>query len=144
LADAPEASAMYPAMVSVLPVDVEYQILAASSEVERRLFVSDGLTQALAESADERIKVVDSFGCGDQESYNDYYCDAAGELYDKFVEAGAKVYGATSTDGYIHSESKAQRDGKFIGLMCDEDNQYDQSEDRAKAWVAQLKDEGFF
>merc|ERR1711957_793311 len=83
------------------------------------------------------------FGCGDQESYMDYYCDAAGELYDKFVESGCKVYGFTSTDGYNHEDSKAQRDGKFIGLLCDEDNQDDVSEERAKAWVAQLKDEGF-
>merc|ERR1712183_666498 len=89
-------------------------------------------------------KKVAIFGCGDQESYNDYYCDAAGELYDKFVEKGCKVYGLTSTEGYVHSESKAQRDGKFIGLMCDEDNQYELSEERAKSWVAQLKDEGFF
>ena len=89
-------------------------------------------------------KKVAVFGCGDQESYNDYYCDAAGELYDKFVEKGCKVYGFTSTDGYNHEESKAVRDGKFIGLMCDEDNQYDLSEDRSKAWVAQLKEEGFF
>jgi len=28
--------------------------------------------------------------------------------------------------------------------MFDEDNQYDMSEDRAKAWVEQLKGEGFF
>ena len=28
-------------------------------------------------------------------------------------------------------------------LMCDEDNQYDLSEERAKKWVAQLKEEGF-
>jgi len=89
-------------------------------------------------------KKVAIFGCGDQESYSDYYCDAAGELYDKFVEKGCKVYGFTSTEGYNHADSKAQRDGKFIGLMCDEDNQYDLSEDRAKAWVAQLKEEGFF
>ncbi len=52
--------------------------------------------------------------------------------------------GSTSTDGYDHQASKAERDGKFIGLMCDEDNQYDMSEDRAKAWVEQLKGEGFF
>merc|ERR1719291_187054 len=78
-------------------------------------------------------KKVAIFGCGDQESYSDYYCDAAGELYDKFADKGCN-----------HEDSKAQRDGKFIGLMCDEDNQYDLSEDRAKAWVAQLKDEGFF
>mmetsp|Transcript_13457 Transcript_13457/g.24720 ORF Transcript_13457/g.24720 Transcript_13457/m.24720 type:complete len:207 (-) Transcript_13457:92-712(-) len=89
-------------------------------------------------------KNVAVFGVGDQESYNDYYCDAAGELYDLFEGAGCKMMGFTSTDGYDHSSSKAERDGKFIGLMCDEDNQYDMSEDRAKAWVAQLKGEGFF
>ena len=53
------------------------------------------------------------------------------------------MYGITSTDGYEHLSSKAQRDGKFVGLMFDEDNQYDMSENRAKAWVAQLKYEGF-
>ena len=84
------------------------------------------------------------FGCGDQESYSDYYCDAAGELFDCFTKAGAKVFGMTSTDGYLHQASKAEKDGKFVGLMFDEDNQYDLSEDRAQKWVAQLKDEGFF
>merc|ERR1711865_797654 len=81
-------------------------------------------------------KKVAIFGVGDQQSYGDNYCDAAGELYDLFTAAGAKVYD--------HVESKAVYDDKFCGLMCDEDNQYDMSEDRAKAWVAQLKDEGFF
>jgi flavodoxin I len=73
-----------------------------------------------------------------------YNCDAAGELYDLFEKAGCNMVEFTSTDGYEHSTSKAERDGKFIGLMCDEDNQYDLSEDRAKAWVDQLKGEGVF
>lgn len=89
-------------------------------------------------------KKVAVFGVGDQAGYGDNYCDAAGELYDLFSAKGCKIFGMTDTDGYDHSESKAEVDGKFVGLMCDEDNQYDLSEDRAKAWVAQLKDEGFF
>jgi len=89
-------------------------------------------------------KKVAIFGMGDQQSYGDNYCDAAGELYDLFVAKGAKIYGMTSQEGYDHVESKAVYDDKFCGLMCDEDNQYDMSEDRAKAWVTQLKDEGFF
>merc|ERR1719428_1365204 len=93
---------------------------------------------------DLKGKKVAIFGCGDQESYTDYYCDSAGELYDKFTEAGCTIFGKTSTDGYNHAASKAEVDGKFVGMMCDEDNQYDMSEDRAKAWVAQLKEEGFF
>ena len=88
-------------------------------------------------------KKVAVFGVGDQESYGDYYCDAAGELYDLFSDKGCKMFGFTSTEGYNHGSSKAERDGKFIGQMFDEDNQYDQSEDRAKAWVEQLKTEGF-
>jgi len=89
-------------------------------------------------------KKVAIFGCGDQESYADYYCDAAGELYDQFKAKGATIYGMTSTDGYNHAGSKAEVDGKFVGLMCDEDNQYDESEPRAQAWIEQLKGEGFF
>merc|ERR1712125_181027 len=87
-------------------------------------------------------KNVAVFGVGDQSSYSDNYCDAAGELYDLFSVKGAKMLGKTSTDGYEHTDSKAIEDGKFVGLMCDEDNQYDLSEDRVKAWIAQLKEEG--
>ncbi|KAK1732581.1 flavodoxin [Skeletonema marinoi] len=89
-------------------------------------------------------KKVAVFGVGDQQSYNDYYCDAAGELYDQFKKCGCTMCGFTSIEGYEHSASKAERDGKFVGLMCDEDNQYDLSEGRAKDWVDQLKGEGFF
>jgi len=90
-------------------------------------------------------KKVAIFGCGDQASYAEYYCDAAEELHSKFTEAGAKVYGLTSTEGYDHDESKAEiEEGKFCGLMCDQDNQDDLTEDRVKAWVAQLTAEEFF
>merc|ERR1712106_13220 len=89
-------------------------------------------------------KKVAIFGVGDQASYSENFCDAAGELYDCFTAKGAKVYGKTSTDGYDHEDSKAVVDGKFVGLMCDEDNQYEDSEPRAQAWIEQLKTEGFF
>merc|ERR1711957_639743 len=89
-------------------------------------------------------KKVAIFGVGDQASYSENFCDAAGELYDCFTAKGATVFGRTSTDGYDHSESKAVVDDKFVGLMCDEDNQYDASEKRAADWIAQLKEEGFF
>lgn len=91
---------------------------------------------------DLKGKKVAVFGVGDQQSYNEYYCDAAGELYDLFEKAGCTMVGRTATDGYDHSSSKADRDGQFVGLMCDEDNQYDMSEERANAWVEQLKGEG--
>lgn len=89
-------------------------------------------------------KKVAVFGMGDQEQYGDNFCDAAGELYDLFEAKGCKMFGMTSTEGYVHSDSKALRGDKFCGLLMDEDNQYDLSEGRAKDWVEQLKGEGFF
>ena len=82
------------------------------------------------------------FGVGDSLSYADNYVDAAGELYDCFTGAGATHVGSVSTDGYQHVDSKAVRGGSFVGMMFDEDNEYDKSEERAGAWVAQLKGEG--
>ena len=46
------------------------------------------------------------------------------------------------TYGYEHAGSKSEVDGKFLGLPLDEDNQGDQTEDRASDWVTQLKKEG--
>lgn len=91
-------------------------------------------------------KKVAVFGVGDQQSYGDNFCDAAGELYDLFKAKGCQMHGLWSTDGYDHTASKAELagTGKFCGLLCDEDNQYDLSEARAQKWVAQLKTEGFF
>lgn len=77
-----------------------------------------------------------------QVGYGDNFCDAMGELATTFEAQGATIVGYVSTDGYEFEESKAIRDGKFVGLACDEDNQPDMSEERVKAWVAQIKGEG--
>jgi len=87
-------------------------------------------------------KSVAVFGLGDQESYGDYYCDAMEEVWTCLKGKGAKMLGAWSTDGYEFSESKSVKDGKFVGLALDEDNQSDLSEGRCKKWVEQLKSEG--
>ena len=55
------------------------------------------------------------------------------------------LYVDIAQDGeYVHDGSKSDRDGKFIGMMCDQVNQADESERRVKAWIEQLKGEGFF
>ena len=92
--------------------------------------------------ADLTGKKVALFGCGDQAGYSGNFCDAVGELYDCFADRGATVVGFTSQDGYEHYDSKAVRDDKFVGLLCDEQNQMDMSEARAGDWVGQLKAEG--
>lgn len=78
------------------------------------------------------------FGLGDQASYCDTFVDGMGLLYDAVVEQGATVVGATSTEGYEFTQSLAVRDGHFVGLALDEDNQSGETEARISAWVAQL------
>ncbi|MFN9675593.1 MAG: flavodoxin FldA, partial [Microcystis sp.] len=54
---------------------------------------------------------------------------------------GGKTVGYWPTDGYDFNESKALKNGKFVGLALDEDNQSDLTEQRIKTWVAGLKGE---
>ncbi|WYL92542.1 MAG: flavodoxin FldA [Gloeotrichia echinulata IR180] len=100
----------------------------------------DGLYQEL-DDTDFTGKTVAYFGTGDQIGYADNFQDAIGILEEKISERGGKTVGYTLIYGYDFNESKALRDGKFCGLALDEDNQSDLTNERVKAWVAQLKKE---
>lgn len=100
----------------------------------------DGLYQEL-DDIDFSGKTLAYFGTGDQIGYADNFQDAMGILEEKISELGGKTVGYTSTDGYDYQESKALKNGKFVGLALDEDNQSDLTDKRIKAWVAQLKTE---
>ena len=91
---------------------------------------------------DLKGKKVAIFGLGDQGGYGDNFCDAMDELKTCFANQGAEIVGAWPTEGYEHMESKSVEGDKFVGLACDEDNQPDMSEERVKAWIAQIKGEG--
>lgn len=80
-------------------------------------------------------KTVALFGLGDQEKYPDHFVDALGELYDFVAARGAKVVGAWPTEGYDFISSKAERDGRFVGLVLDLDNQKQMLEDRLETWL---------
>ena len=86
-------------------------------------------------------KTVALFGLGDQESYSDEFCSAVGIIYEQVIKANAKVVGFTSTDGYYHDSSKAQINKNFVGLIIDEDNQDDLTEQRITNWVNDIKKE---
>lgn len=88
--------------------------------------------------ADLTGKKVALFGTGDQVNYPDSFVDAMGILYDHVVERGAKVVGFTDTTGYDYSGSLAERDGKFVGLALDQDNESGKTNSRISAWVGQL------
>lgn len=86
-------------------------------------------------------KKVAYFGAGDQIGYADNFQDAMGILEEKIASLGGQTVGYWSTDGYDFSDSKAVRDGKFVGLAIDEDNQSELTDTRVRSWVAQLKRE---
>lgn len=86
-------------------------------------------------------KKIAYFGAGDQIGYADNFQDAMGILEEKISSLGGTTVGYWSTDGYEFNESKAVRNGKFVGLALDEDNQSELSDSRIKSWVAQIKQE---
>jgi len=78
-------------------------------------------------------KPVAIYGLGDQVGYGDNFCDAIEEMHSTFEAAGAKMIGYTDSGGYEDfSDSKSVKDGKFLGLPLDGDNEPDKSEDRVK------------
>lgn len=100
----------------------------------------EGLFDEL-DSVDFDGKKVAYFGAGDQQGYPDNFQDAISMLEEKIAELGGTTVGYWSTDGYDFNQSKALRDGKFVGLALDEENQSELTDERIKAWVAQLKTE---
>ncbi len=83
-------------------------------------------------------KKVALFGFGDQAGYGDTFVDAIGLLAESAEKAGATLIGRWPTDGYDFEASRAVRDGDFVGLPLDADNQDDQTPDRVSRWVALL------
>jgi flavodoxin I len=81
------------------------------------------------------------FGLGDQSVYPDTFVDGMRDIYDAAVQAGATPIGSWSKDGYDFEESRAEIDGRFIGLVLDEENQSDLSDTRIEEWVSLLKQE---
>jgi flavodoxin I len=86
-------------------------------------------------------KKVAYFGAGDQYGYADNFQDAIGILEEKITSLGGETVGYWPTDGYEFNESKALKNGKFVGLAIDETNQSELTDERVKTWSAQLKRE---
>ena len=84
-------------------------------------------------------KVIAYFGTGDQVGYADNYMDAMGILEAKISERGGKTVGQWPTEDYDFDASKAVKNGKFVGLALDEDNQGDLTTTRIKKWLQLIK-----
>ncbi|PVZ85918.1 flavodoxin FldA [Serratia sp. S1B] len=94
------------------------------------------------EEIDFNGKLVALFGCGDQEDYAEYFCDAMGTLRDIVEPRGAVIVGHWPTKGYHFEASKGLADDNhFIGLAIDEDRQPELTNERVAAWVKQISEE---
>lgn len=87
------------------------------------------------EGQDLSGKTVAIYGLGDQEGYGHEFVNGMRILYDQIVACGAKVVGAWPTSGYKFEKSTAIVDGKFVGLVLDEENQSDLHEERINDWL---------
>ncbi|MCU4136930.1 flavodoxin FldA [Buchnera aphidicola (Sitobion avenae)] len=84
-------------------------------------------------------KTVALFGCGDQEDYSEYFCDAVGIIYNIIKKNKAKIIGKWSTKEYFFEQSKALFNQEyFVGLILDEDRQAEKTEYRIKKWVEKI------
>jgi flavodoxin I len=91
------------------------------------------------ESANLGGKKVALFGFGDQDSYSDTFVDAIGMIYDAIEKKGCEIIGKVPTDGYEYEESVAEKNGEFVGLPLDEENQADMTDERLDNWIEVLK-----
>ena len=82
------------------------------------------------------------FGLGDQVNYASEFVDGLGELYDAIAETGAELVGEWPAEGYQFDDSSALLDnGKFAGLVLDNDNQSELHAERMAGWLEQIKAE---
>ncbi len=91
------------------------------------------------EDMDLKGKTVAIVGLGDQISYPENFGDAIGIMAQLVENAGAKVVGYSSTEGYTFERSKGVKDGNFVGLMIDVENQDNLTDTRIKNWVSEIK-----
>ena len=84
-------------------------------------------------------KKVAIFGCGDQEDYAEYFCDAMGTIHEIICRKGAQLVGKWPIAGYAFEASKALIDDQhFVGLCIDEDRQHELTNERIELWAQQL------
>lgn len=97
-----------------------------------------------AEELDLRGKKIAVFGCGD-ESMSDTFCEAVGIICDRMARTGATFTGDFTSEPYDFHKSDAVEDGPdnpgriARGLLLDEVNRPDLTDDRIARWVKTLE-----
>lgn len=83
-------------------------------------------------------KKVALFGLGDQKEYPESFVDGLGTLFCRLPDKSC-VVGQWPVDNYDYYFSLADKDGSFVGLVLDDHNQSELSDERISTWVKQLK-----
>ncbi len=119
----------------------DYDVLILGSSTWGLGDLQDDWVTAISqlEKADLKGKKVALFGLGDQSTYSDTFVDAIGTIYQVVADRGAEIVGEWSVDGYEHVDSKALKDGMFVGLALDEDCQPELTDKRVDEWVSSLR-----
>lgn len=91
------------------------------------------------EDLDLKDKTIAIFGLGNQVEYPENFGDAVGIMAELVQKRGARLIGSTSTNEYVYESSKAEVEGKFIGLILDQETQPRLSKERITNWVKDIK-----
>ncbi len=86
-------------------------------------------------------KYIALYGLGDQVLYPENFVDSMDVIRNEFKKRGAKLIGKWPVDGYNFTDSEAIESGYFHGLVLDEDQQPELTNERIDKWLAQLKTE---
>lgn len=78
------------------------------------------------------------FGCGDERMKNTF-CDAVGKIYYKLKDTGATIIGEYPADGYTFQHSEATDGDTMRGLVLDQTNHPEYTEQRLKDWAEIIK-----
>jgi len=80
------------------------------------------------------------FGLGDHETYSESFADGMGHLYDK-IKNSLEIVGHWPIEGYQMIESFAIREGMFVGLPIDQDNEPGLTDEKVIKWAEMLRKE---
>lgn len=83
-------------------------------------------------------KCIALYGLGNQEKYSERFADSLIHLYRFFAQKGAQLIGGWDTEGYNFTHSQSVVDGRFVGLVLDQQSQSLLTEQRLDAWLTQI------
>ncbi len=91
------------------------------------------------EEMDLSGKKIAIYGLADQVGYPENFGDAVGLMANLLRSRNAVIIGETPIEGYTFESSRALQNGKFTGLILDQENQARLTDERLLNWLEGLK-----